>query len=278
MKTMFPKALNGRRALRLAAACAALPLASCGLDEVNIPELGGPSERGIAIKITASPDVVTADGFSTSLVTVQVFDQNGGAAPNRTVLLALADAAGRFADLGTLYSPAGARLRAAEATVVTNSSGLATAVYTAPARTDFTADDSVVIGARLVGTDFNGATYNYVRVELKSAEPRLFPQNPGNDPPLCSFVVEAPQGSTVCSGPTTCGVRANTSVLFQSTSSDPDGVIVRYDWYWGDGTPNNDSPDTNHVFRTVGDFEVIHRVTDNNGAAVACTGTITVVP
>jgi bacillopeptidase F len=129
-----------------------------------------------------------------------------------------------------------------------------------------------------VSTDANGAFYHFVRIELKSAEPRLFAPSPGNDAPNCSFVVEAPQGSTVCTAATTCGVRRNTSVLFQSTSSDPDGQIVRYDWYWGDGTPNNDSPDTNHVFRTLGTFDIIHRVTDNNGAVAACTGTIEVVP
>ncbi len=222
--------------------------------------------------------MITADGFSTSLLTVTVFDQNGSPSGGRTVLLALADQNQTFADVGTLYSPSGTRLRAAEATVVTNGSGVATAVYTAPPRTDNTADNSVTIQARLVSTDANGAIYHFVRIELKSAEPRLFAPRPGNDPPDCSFVVEAPQGSTVCTANNICGVRRNTSVLFQSTSSDPDGQIVRYDWYWGDGTPNNDSPDTNHVFRTVGTFDVIHRVTDNNGAATACTGTIEVVP
>jgi hypothetical protein len=220
--------------------------------------------------------VITADGFSTSLIQVEAFDQNGEPAAGRSVLLALADSTGNFADRGTLNAFNGARLRAAEAIVVTGANGVGQALYTSPPRTDFTADAFVTIAARPVGNDATGITYRSVKIELKSAEPRLFPINSGNALPTCSFVVEAPVGSTTCSGPTTCTVKRNTSVLFQTTSVDSDGFIVRYDWYFGDGSPNEDSPDTNHVFRITGPITVTHRVTDNNGGATACTGTITV--
>ena len=53
---------------------------------------------------------------------------------------------------------------------------------------------------------------------------------------------------------------------------------MRYDWYFGDGSGNEDSPDTNHVFRSTGTFTVTHRVTDNTGLAAACTTDITVSP
>lgn len=256
----------------------ALFMGGCNLDEVEVPELSGPSELGTALRLTANPDVITADGFSTSLIQVEVFDQNGSPAANRTVILALSDTSGRLADIGTLNATSGARLRAAEATVVTGSSGTANAVYTAPPRTDFTADNFVVIQARPVGTDATGIVYRSVRIELKSAEPRLFPQVSGNSAPTCSFIVEAPQGSTTCSGPNTCTVKPNTSVLFQTTSVDSDGFIVRYDWYWGDGTPNVTAPDSNHPFVAAGDYTVTHRVTDNGGAVAACTAVIKVAP
>jgi hypothetical protein len=261
-----------------AALALALIMGGCGLDEVEIPELSGPSELGLSLKLTATPDVLTADGFSTSLIQVQAFDNNGAPAAGRSVLLALADGSGNFADIGTLNATNGTRLRAAEAVVVTGDNGVGQAVYTAPPRTDFTADSFVTIAARPIGTDASGIAYRSVKIELRSAEPRLFPISPGNAAPTCSFVVEAPVGSTTCSGPTTCTVKPNTSVLFQTTSSDSDGVIVRYEWYFGDGTSNEDSPDTNHVFRAAGSFTVTHRVTDNNGGAAACTATITVAP
>jgi PKD repeat protein len=238
------------------------------MDDKKVPELSGPSERGTSLEIKANPDVLTADGFSTSLIEVHVFDQNGQAAPGRTILLAIANAGGDFVDLGSLYSPTGSLLRAAEATIVSNGDGIATAVYTAPPRTDFTADGSVTVQARPVGTDFNGATYLYVRIELKSAEPRLFPGSVA-----CGFVVEAPDRAVNCTDATNCTVKVGAQVLFQSTSS-----AVRFAWFWGDGSSPGDHPNENHVFRTAGAFTVTHIVTDAVGGQQACQANITVVP
>ena len=260
-----------------AAVVLAALMGGCGLDEIELPDLSGPSELGTAVDLDANPDIITADGFSTSLIVIKVFDQNGQPASGRTVVLALADNSGAFADIGTLNATTGARLRAAEATVVTGSNGQAQAIYTAPARTDATADQFITVVARPVGTDANGVVYRSVKIELKSAEPRLFPVPIGdNDAPTCSFIVEAPSGSTNCSDATTCTVKRNTGVLFQTTSFDPDGTIVRYEWFFQDGTSVVYAPDTNHVFGTTGTFGVVHRVTDNNGALSACTAAITV--
>jgi hypothetical protein len=273
LKPPQPRLSMGARA----ALALAIVMGGCNLNEVEVPELSGPSEIGTALRLTATPDVITADGFSTSLIQVQAFDQNGGALAGRSIVLALADNTTQaFADIGTLNATSGARLRAAEAIVVTGANGVAQAVYTAPARTDFTADSFVTVAARPVGTDATGIEYRFVKIELRSAEPRLFPQKEGNAAPTCNFVVEAPQGSTSCSGPMVCTVKVNTSVLFQDASSDGDGTIVRYEWFFQDGSNVEYAIDTNHVFRSTGVFGVVHRVTDNNGAATACTASITV--
>ena len=262
------------RATGAAGVCLLLVLAhsGCGLDNPAIPGLSGPSELGIAVTLTASPDVLTADGFSTALIQVQVFNQNGQPLAGSTILLALKNSnSGSFVDLGTLYSPTGNLLRAAEATVVTNGSGVATAVYTSPPRTDFTANGSVVVAARPVGTDANGVAYRSVTIELKSAEPRLFAGST-----VCGFAVEAPSNAVSCSvasGLESCTVKVGSQVLFQSTS-----IAVRYLWYWGDGTPSGDAPNENHVFRTVGDFTVTHVVTDAAGGQAACSADMSVVP
>lgn len=249
----------------------AMTMGACGVDKQKIPALGGPSELSIAIKLTASPDVLTADGFSTALVQVQVFDQNGQTVAGRAVLLALSNSDLQFADLGTLYSPSGSLLRAAEATVVTGANGVATAIYTAPPRTDFTADGRVTIQARLVGTDFNGTPSHFIAIELKSAEPRLFAGTTG-----CGFVVEAPRNAVTCSGSSgsqSCTVKVGSQVLFQSTAAG-----VRFTWFWGDGTPSGDGLNENHPFRTVGQFTVTQLVTAASGAQAACTAEIDVVP
>lgn len=264
------------KALALLGVGLSLALAGCGLDDVDIPDLDGPSTFGQALVLSVSPDVVTADGITTALVTAELRDQNGRAIDNRDIFFAIADEGGQFADIGTLFDLAGNQLGAPEAIIRTNSQGIARVVYRTPPRTDATANQSVLITARPVGTDFNGAFYRTVRLELRSAEPRLFPQvpicGPGAPPPpfcnvvpVCSFVVEAPDG-----------FRVGRSILFQTTTSDPDGTIVRYEWFFGDGTPPVYFPDTNHVYGFAGAFVVMHRVTDDDGAQALCSTTVTV--
>lgn len=261
--------------------------ASCGLDHVDVPPLTGPAETGVSIQLAANPDVLTADGFSTSLIVATVRGPNGEPLTGRAILFAIqSGAGGGFADIGTLYDTSqSTRLRAAEATIATNASGVAQAVYQAPARTDATADQSVLVAARPLGTDFSNTLYHTVRIELKSAEPKLFPGPPvaGNNPPVCNFVVEAPIGDATCTGAgkdSTCTIKIGAQVLFQDASSDPDTPtgdrIVRYEWFFGDGTGVNYDIDQNHVFRSAGSFTVTHRVTDSFGAAAACSATINV--
>lgn len=253
---------RARRASALSLALAlGLGIAGCGLDDVEIPELDGPSELGLALKLTVSPDIITADGFSTALITVQAFDQNGGPLVGRDVFLSISDEDGRTADIGEFRGSNGP---GTGITVRTNAQGLAQAVYTAPARTDATAHQTVLISARPIGTDFAGAVYRTVRIELRSAEPRLFPQNPNNLPPKCNFVMQTPNG-----------LRTNVSILFQSTASDPDGTIVRYEWDFGNGT-RSDHPDVNASYRLPGTYTVSHIVTDDDGAFAPCATSITI--
>jgi hypothetical protein len=248
----------------------------CGLHEVDIPELEGPSELATSVHLTVTPDIITADGFSTAFIQAEVRDQNGRPAANRDIFFAIADEGGAFADIGTLFDLAGNQLGATDAIIRTNGQGLAQLVYRAPPRTDATANQTILIAARPVGTDANGVIYRSVRLELRSAEPRLFPQVPTcgggapppplcNTPPTCNFIFEAPDG-----------FRVGRSILFQTTSADPDGTIVRYEWFFGDGTNVVYFPDTNHVFGHAGSFLVTHKVTDDDGGQAACFTTITV--
>jgi hypothetical protein len=254
-----------------------LLLSGCGLDEVDIPDLDGPSTFGQALNLTVNPDVVTADGLSTAFVQAELRDQNGQLLANRDVFFAIADDMGRFADIGTLYDLAGNLLGSPEAIIRTNGQGLAQVIYRTPPRTDATANQSILISARPVGTNFNGAFYRTVRLELRSAEPRLFPAVPPcgttgapappfcNQIPVCNFIIEAPDG-----------FRVGRSILFQTTASDPDGEIVRYEWFFGDGTGPVYFPDTNHVYGFPGSFVVQHRCTDDDGGQNLFTATVTV--
>jgi PKD domain-containing protein len=275
-----------------------------GLDGVEIPELDGPAELATAVTLTASPDIITADGFSTSLVTATVRGPNGEPIAGRDIFFSIADSRGRTADIGELRSPdtgvgigTGIQLR-------TNAQGIAQVIYVAPPRTDATANQQIRVTARPVGTDASSAFARSVNIELRSAEPRLFPVNANNTAPVCGFAVEltmggCPQPTPVPSAAPTpspspsasptpiptpapsatpgggCGVRPNTQVLFQSTAFDPDGTIVRYFWDFGNGR-QADHPDVATSYNRAGTYTVTHLVTDNNGAQDACQATIVV--
>jgi hypothetical protein len=240
----------------------ALIHSGCGLHSVEVPEIDGPSETGISIALSASPDLLVADGSSRSLVTATLRGADGRPLAGRQVFFTIADSAGRFADIGSFPTSNGP---GTGVSVVTDGSGVARVTYQAPVRTDATANQKVLILARLYGTDANGQPYHSVPIELRSAQPRLFPPNPGNLPPLCRFIIEAPGG-----------LRTNRTILFQDTSSDVDGTIVRYQWDFGDGTGINYDPDTVHIYRTARLYTVTHRVTDNNGGETPCTTSLSI--
>ena len=63
----------------------------------------------------------------------------------------------------------------------------------------------------------------------------------------------------------------------QSTSFDPDGVIVRYLWNFGNGR-FSDRPDALASYSQPGTYTIVHQVTDDDGRTAGCFQTITVVP
>jgi PKD domain-containing protein len=237
--------------------CAVLALHGCGLDNVDIPELDGPSTFAANLQLRANPDLLVADGASTALITATFYDVNGRPAANRQIFFTIADEDGRFAAIGSFPTAEGPGFAV---TALTDAQGVARVVYQVPVRTDATADQIVLIAARPIGDDASAAVYRTVRIELRSAEPRLFPPTPGNLPPDCGITIETPNG-----------VRTNVAILFQTRSFDRDGTIVRYEWFCGSGTGGPSyAPDIACVYRTAGSYSVTHRVTDDDGEQAEC--------
>ena len=55
-----------------------LALSSCGLEDLEVPPFEGPSTLSLGIRMSATPDIIVADGLSTSLVTATLSARGGG--------------------------------------------------------------------------------------------------------------------------------------------------------------------------------------------------------
>jgi hypothetical protein len=249
---------NTARSLPLIAGlCLAVTAGGCSISKVSVPNLFGPSTLSLNITMTATPDVITADDVSISVVTVLVRDQNGQPKPGVPLAFEILEA-GSVVGLGGL----------SRNSATTDGSGHATVAYTAPARTDVDNQIFIQIGARALQGDANGTFYHTVTIELRPAEPSQFPQVPGTLLVNCNFTTEPVNGSFA----------PGNQVLFQDTSSDPNkgGVIIRYQWNFGDGTIGDDSPDVNHAYAVAGTYTVTHVVTDNLGVSGTCAPAVIV--
>lgn len=97
----------------------------CGLDETKVPPLFGPSELGLSLQMSASPDVINADGVSQSVVSITARDENGRPAPNRLIYVS-GQGDGALIAGGVLVGPLQTGF-----TVQTGNNGVAQVVYQA---------------------------------------------------------------------------------------------------------------------------------------------------
>jgi len=91
-------------------------LTGCSIDQTPAPSLTGPSELGLSVTLTASPDTLLQNGAATSTVAVVARDANGNLLPGLTFYVSTRSG------LGTLSAPA----------VTTDSQGRAAVLFTAP--------------------------------------------------------------------------------------------------------------------------------------------------
>ena len=110
--------------LRTATAISALlVLAACTVHKQETPSLTGPSEFGKSLAISVSPDVLAQDGQSQSVVSIEARDSNGQPLRNLPLRADIAVNGAVTTTLGKLSARS----------LVTDGSGHASAVYTAPA-------------------------------------------------------------------------------------------------------------------------------------------------
>jgi adhesin/invasin len=135
------------RAKLLIIVTAALVLGACTTKKDGIPGLGGPSGLALSLNITASPDQLTRDGVSTSVIEITATDANGNVIPDLTLQVAASN------NLGAITTPS----------VKTNGSGKASTIYTAPGPGGTT---TATITVTPSGTNYQNTTSRTIQIRL----------------------------------------------------------------------------------------------------------------
>lgn len=235
-----------------AIAAAAFTWGACTMKNQEAPSLTGPSELGTSITVTVSPDVLTQDGFSQSLVTITARGPNGEPLRNLS-LRAQILVDGVAADFGSLSAR----------TIVTDANGRATLVFTtpgSPAASGVDRNTVVTIAVTPVGSDFGNAT-------PRTASIRLVP--PG--------IVIPPDGLQPRFTPSTLTPTDNQQVFFDASASTApaNNPIVNFAWDFGDGSRGSGIT-TTHSFTAPGTFVVTLTVSDAFNRSVSTSQVVSV--
>jgi PKD repeat protein len=223
---------------------------ACALDKQAAPGLAGPSELGLSLAVTASPDFITQDGFAQSVIEITARDASSQ--PVRGVQMRadiIVD--GVFADFGRLSSR----------NVSTGTDGRAQVVYTAPPAVQGINEFSTVsVSITPIGTNFDNSQLRRVAIRLAPVGVIL----PPNGAPVANFSFSPLRP------------RENEETFFDASSSfDQDGQIVSYLWSFGDGTDGSGRFDS-HAYAVAGDYRVTLTVTDNRGLSTSFMQTVPV--
>ena len=240
--------------LRRGVLAALLAVSACTMQKQETPPLAGPSEFGTAINISVTPDTITQDGASQSIVTVTARGANGEPLANLPLRVEI-----RVDGVPTDFGALSAR------NIVTGPDGKATLVYTAPAAPPGLAVDTftvVDIVVTPIGSNFQNAA-------ARMASLRLVPRGtivvPSNLQPRFTFA------------PATPGERQ--TVLFDGSSSTApnNNPIVSYLWDFDDGTTASGQT-VGHAFNAADTYIVQLTVSDALGRTAQTSQGITVSP
>jgi hypothetical protein len=240
--------------LQRATVIALVAVSACTMKKQETPELAGPSEFGTAITVTVTPDVITQDGVSQSIVSATARGPNGEAIPNVPLRAEI-----RVNNTPTDFGALSAR------NLVTGPDGRATLVYTAPAGpSGLTVDEFTIvdIGITPIGSNFGNSVTRFASLRLV---PRGTIVVPSNLQPAFTFTPSDPD--------------ERQAVLFDASLSTapPNNPIVSYTWDFDDGTTAS-GRSVGHAFNVADTYIVTLTVADALGRAAQTSQTLTVRP
>jgi PKD repeat protein len=264
---MSPRQAFLRRAARLAwlPLIAAVTLAGC-TNKTEAPPPTGPSELGLSVIVTASPDIIDMDGLSQSQITITTRGPDGS--PVRDVPFTLdIQAGGEIQDIGRLSSK----------NPVTGSDGRAVVTYTAPAAPASGNSDTIFtvrIAAVPVGNDYKNAVERTVDIRLR---PRgvILPQAGS---PLPNFTISPtdPGEDVDIRFDASSSIASCLEIDAQGRCTAPGaGSIASYLWEFGNGrTASGVSAHT--FYSTSGTYTAKLTVTNDRGLSNFITKTISI--
>jgi PKD repeat protein len=222
---------------------------ACTIANTEPPPLSGPSGMALNIEITASPDVLSLDGASQSLIRIVARDPNGQG-KSGVLLRAEVVVNGAPVDYGTLS----ARTR------TTDSNGVATFTYTAP-NTVGEDLENVQLSITPEGAGYEDAASHVRRtVTIRLVQPGVIGAAPTAD---------------FSSSP--ASPLAFTDVRFDASASTGGlgATITSYVWDFGDNTSGTGVAPV-HQYSLGGVYQVKLIVTNSNGLSHSVTKAITI--
>jgi PKD repeat protein len=241
----------------------ALLTAGCTVKSTQPPPLTGPSGLALTLRVNALPDSINQDGGSQSSIKVTAIGPDGKGIASLALRLDMA-VGGVVQDYGTLSARS----------VVTNSEGVATAVYTAPpgpvnglfGTCSGLPGNCVTIVATATATDF-------LTANPEQATIRLVPTG----------VIQPPAGApTAAFTITPIPVNFNVASIFDASTSVPGtgaSGIVSYAWTFGDGSSGTGKT-VSHTYTQSSSpgnaYTVSLTVTNDRGLSNSTTQSVTV--
>jgi len=258
------------RAFAYFATCAtAVALSGCVAHQTEAPPLSGPSGPALSLTVTASPETINQDGASQSRITISAIGPDGKAKTSLPIRVDMA-LNGVAQDFGTLSARS----------IVTNTDGKASVVYTAPP-SPVGGISGTCMGVPgtcvdIVATASESGSGTFVTAAPASGTIRLVPPGvilPPTGTPKVAFTFLPASGILVGN---TINFDASTSCATDpSGACSSTGSIVAYAWNFGDGATST-GVTTTHAFTTAGQFVVTLTVTSDRGISASTSQTITV--
>jgi PKD repeat protein len=224
------------------ALAAAISLAGCSIDKQTAPAVTGPSEFGLAVTMTASPDQLPRDGASQSIVTITARDASGASIAGQ-----------RF----TVSTSGASAVGLSQTQVTTGSNGSASFAVIAPPATG--TGNKIIVNVTPVGSNFSNEVARTVAIGILGASNLTAPT------PAFTVLPESPT--------------AGQSVLFDASGTTDEGVacgsLCGYAWDFGDGDTAA-GMSASHKFKDAGSYTVSLTVRDDFGLSVTKRQLITV--